>query len=211
MESDEGWLNVLAEQGWVVCDGLIETGLCRRLYAYGVDAWKRGAFHAAAVGRGAGRAVHPGIRGDAIDWIESGDAAGPVSEFLRWSEALRQRLNQTLYAGLQTSEFHFARYPSGTGYQKHLDQHREQRQRKISLSLYLNERWTEASAGQLCLYAADDPDAEIARILPTLGRLVLFRSDLIPHEVLPCRRPRYSLTGWFRTSPDVPVPATPAA
>jgi SM-20-related protein len=40
-------------------------------------------------------------------------------------------------------------------------------------------------------------------ILPLGGRLVLFLSDLIEHEVLPARRERYSITGWFRrqTSP----------
>ncbi|HWL28632.1 MAG TPA: 2OG-Fe(II) oxygenase [Burkholderiaceae bacterium] len=208
MESGEGWLNVLAEQGWVVCDDLIDADLCRRLYAHGLDAWLQGFFHPAAVGRGANRAVHTDIRGDAIHWIESDDTSAPVSEFLRWSETLRHRLNEGLYAGLQTAEFHFARYPAGQGYKKHLDQHREQRQRKISLSLYLNEHWTEESAGQLCLYAADDPDTETTRILPRQGRLVLFRSDLIPHEVLPSRQPRYSLTGWFRTGHDVPVPAS---
>jgi len=31
------------------------------------------------------------------------------------------------------------------------------------------------------------------------ARLVIFRSDLIPHEVLPCRQARWSLTGWLRS------------
>ncbi|MCB0627245.1 MAG: 2OG-Fe(II) oxygenase, partial [Saprospiraceae bacterium] len=40
-------------------------------------------------------------------------------------------------------------------------------------------------------------------ILPVGGRLVLFRSELLEHEVLPARRERYSLTGWLRN--DDPV------
>jgi SM-20-related protein len=203
--ADQGWLNFLADRGWVVCDDLIEAGLCRRLYAHALTAWQQDTFHPAAVGRGTGQAVHADIRGDAILWIEPDDVSGPVADFLRWSEALRQQLNQALYAGLQSTEFHFARYPAGQGYKRHLDQHREQRQRKISLSLYLNEDWTDDAGGQLCLYAPDDPGTETARILPKLGRLVLFRSDLIPHEVLSSRRPRYSLTGWFRTAEDLPT------
>ncbi|HAJ18613.1 MAG TPA: hypothetical protein DCL95_00870 [Rhodospirillaceae bacterium] len=36
------------------------------------------------------------------------------------------------------------------------------------------------------------------RLIPAPGRLVVFRSDLVWHEVLPGRKPRWSLTGWLR-------------
>jgi Rps23 Pro-64 3,4-dihydroxylase Tpa1-like proline 4-hydroxylase len=36
-------------------------------------------------------------------------------------------------------------------------------------------------------------------ILPMAGRLVLFLSGEFWHEVRPAKRPRMSLTGWFRT------------
>lgn len=205
MASDEPWIDLLAEQGWVVRDDLIDIDLCKRLYAHCLHAWEQHLFHPAAVGRGSNEAVHTDIRGDAISWIEDHDPSEAVSEFLRWSQALRQRLNQCLYAGLQTNEFHFARYPAGQGYKKHMDQHREQRLRRISLVLYLNEHWAAEDGGQLCLYAPDDHDRLTTRVLPRQGRLVLFRSDVILHEVLPCHRPRYSLTGWFRIASDLPV------
>jgi len=32
---------------------------------------------------------------------------------------------------------------------------------------------------------------------PRLGTLVVFLSELFPHEVLPSNRDRLSLTGWF--------------
>src|SRR3546814_5029992 len=38
------------------------------------------------------------------------------------------------------------------------------------------------------------------------GRLVVFRSDLIPHEVMPCSQPRWSLTGWFRSDAILGLP-----
>jgi SM-20-related protein len=206
MQSHEAWPDLLAEHGWVVSDDLIEPDLCKRLYAHCLHAWQHGFFHPAAVGRGSNQAVHTAIRGDAISWIEPDDPSVAVAEFLLWAEALRQSLNQSLFAGVQTTEFHFARYPPGQGYKKHMDQHRDQRLRRISLALYLNEHWTEEDGGQLCLYAPDDPQHETARVLPKQGRVVLFRSDVILHEVLPCHRPRYSLTGWFRTASDLPLP-----
>ena len=42
------------------------------------------------------------------------------------------------------------------------------------------------------------PEDPAAKFLPQAGRLVLFRSDKTPHEVLPARRVRWSLTGWYR-------------
>ena len=80
-----------------------------------------------------------------------------------------------------------------------MDQHRDQPHRKLSLVLYLNPQWDTAGQGELCLYDPQDGNRELARILPQPGRLVLFRSDLFPHEVLPCTQARWSLTGWFRT------------
>ena len=35
-------------------------------------------------------------------------------------------------------------------------------------------------------------------VLPRGGTLVVFLSDRFPHEVLPARRERLSLAGWFR-------------
>jgi Rps23 Pro-64 3,4-dihydroxylase Tpa1-like proline 4-hydroxylase len=34
-------------------------------------------------------------------------------------------------------------------------------------------------------------------ISPSAGRLVLFQSDLVAHEVLPAHRPRWALTAWI--------------
>src|SRR3546814_8025810 len=96
-----------------------------------------------------------------------------------------------LYTGLNNAEFHFARYPAGHCYRKHMDQHRDQLNRKISLVLYLNREWSEAGHGELCLYSSPDENRLVQRVLPMPGRLVVFRSDLIPHEAMPCSQPRW--------------------
>ena len=45
----------------------------------------------------------------------------------------------------------------------------------------------------------DVPAGEYRDVLPRLGTLALFLSDRYWHEVLPARRPRFAVTGWFRT------------
>lgn len=199
MASTDHLIDTLADQGWVVCDQTIDATLRHNLYTQSTTAWADGKFHQAGIGRGATHVLNTTIRGDTICWIDSVQTSEASSHFLSWTTMLQQDLNRMLYSGLNSAEFHFARYPVGQGYKKHLDQHKDQRHRKISLVLYLNPEWASTDGGELCLYAPQDEHQEIQRILPQPGRLVLFRSDLFPHEVLPCSRTRCSLTGWFRT------------
>jgi SM-20-related protein len=188
MHPREQLLESLADQGWAVSDGLIDAHLCRRLHEQCRQ----------TVGHGRKLALHTEIRGDSICWIEPRLAEPATLEFLHWADAFRQDLNRMFYTGLTNAEFHFARYPTGHRYHKHMDQHKGQNTRKISLVLYLNPEWSEADHGELCLYPPEG-DQVVESILPMPGRLAVFRSDLIPHEVMPCAQPRWSLTGWFRS------------
>ena len=52
----------------------------------------------------------------------------------------------------------------------------------------------QANGGELVIYA----DQVTTHIEPVPGRVVFFSSD-IPHEVLPTRIPRLSLTGWMKS------------
>ncbi|MGB6104162.1 MAG: 2OG-Fe(II) oxygenase [Pusillimonas sp.] len=199
MAPTEQLIETLADQGWVVSDGFLDSSLRHTLYTQCTEAWASGAFRQAGIGHRATQVLNPAIRGDAICWLEAGAKDQAGSHFLEWAAVLRHELNRQLYAGLNSAEFHFARYPVGHGYKKHLDQHKGQPHRKISLVLYLNPQWSDADQGELCLYAPGEENQELTRILPQPGRLVLFRSDLFPHEVLPCAQIRWSLTGWFRS------------
>ena len=100
----------------------------------------------------------------------------------------------------------FAIYPgNGAGYVKHLDFDRNKHKhegiatstgRKLTAILYLNEEW---EGGQLRTYnkTADGLDDVSCDIDPALGRMVLFRSDIVEHEVLPSWRDRMALTFWI--------------
>ncbi|HEY9572484.1 MAG TPA: 2OG-Fe(II) oxygenase [Pusillimonas sp.] len=206
MSPREQLLEDLANQGWAVSDGLIDAHLHQRLYDQCLQAWEHGQFKPAGVGHGRRLALHTEIRGDSICWIEPQLAELAALEFLQWADAFQHELNRLFYTGLNNAEFHFARYPAGHCYRKHMDQHRDQLNRKISLVLYLNREWSEAGHGELCLYSSPDENRLVQRVLPMPGRLVVFRSDLIPHEVMPCSQPRWSLTGWFRSDAILGLP-----
>ncbi|HSN17894.1 MAG TPA: 2OG-Fe(II) oxygenase [Gammaproteobacteria bacterium] len=156
-----------------------------------------GAFRAAGIGHMADRRTD--VRGDEIFWLEKG-AGTPEAQRLVHGEiaALQRAINEETYLGLDEFEGHYAAYPPGSAYARHLDRFREDNQRVVSLVLYLNEAWTEEAGGELCLYGSPDAQTPAARIQPQGGTLVCFLSEQVPHEVLIARRTRLSLTGWFR-------------
>lgn len=110
-------------------------------------------------------------------------------------ESLRIAMNRRLFLGLEDFESHFALYPPGAFYLKHLDRFRDDDRRMVSAVLYLNQAWLPEHGGHLRMYLEDRGDYDV---LPTGGCLVVFLSGEIPHEVLPATRDRLSLTGWFR-------------
>jgi SM-20-related protein len=124
-------------------------------------------------------------------------SAGPaLSLVLERYETLRQGVNQALYLGLFDLEVHFAVYPPGGGYHRHLDRFRDDDRRSLTVVLYLNEDWCAEDGGLLRFWPEAEGDA--IDIVPAGGTLVTFLSDRFWHEVLPARRQRLSLTGWFR-------------
>ncbi|VAW44088.1 SM-20-related protein [hydrothermal vent metagenome] len=159
-------------------------------------------FNTAGIGRAAGFQTNSQIRSDQILWLDENRAMN--QNYLNWAEGLRLALNQQFYMGLSEYECMFAHYPVGAFYQKHVDVFKpvgnsrsRSSNRKISTILYLNPNWQPDDGGELLLYR-DDQTQPFKRILPELGKLVVFLSEDFPHEVLPAKKSRYSLTGWFR-------------
>lgn len=198
MPIPDSLLHDLEHQGWTVSDDIIPAELAHHLLAEGQQRWEAGQFHEARVGDAQAPQRDTRIRGDAIQWLADHDPAPACAQFLHWSTELQTALNRHFFLGLKRLECHFARYGSGAGYATHVDQHQGTSHRKISMVLYLNPDWQAGDGGELCIYDPDAPATEIARVAPAMGRIALFRSDTIPHAVLPCTRTRWSLTGWFR-------------
>ncbi|HAH37000.1 MAG TPA: 2OG-Fe(II) oxygenase, partial [Algoriphagus sp.] len=104
------------------------------------------------------------------------------------------------FLGLKSFEGHFARYPIGSFYKRHLDQFQQVPYREVTVILYVNDQWTEADEGALRMYLPNPDGTErIEDYLPMPGRLVVFLSAEIPHEVLPTKKERNSITGWLKT------------
>jgi SM-20-related protein len=155
----------------------------------------RGEFAGGRIG-GALRVRRDAIRGDDTCWLEE-----PlfVAERLLLAdmEQLRLELNGEAYLGLFDLEMHYAWYPPGAGYARHVDQPQGREDRVVSVVLYLNESWVPADGGQLRLFGI----AAARDVEPLAGRLVAFVTAGREHAVLPTQKDRLSLTGWFRRRP----------
>jgi SM-20-related protein len=143
---------------------------------------------------GALRTATP-LRGDSTHWFEAGSLSTPQQVFANRIDALRVTLNRELMLGLVECESHYAVYPPGAGYTRHLDRLRESDARVVSAVFYLNQAWRVADGGALRLYLTDGSSRDI---FPHAGTLLLFLSAQFEHEVLPATRERMSIAGWMR-------------
>ncbi|MES2824401.1 MAG: 2OG-Fe(II) oxygenase [Pseudomonadota bacterium] len=205
---DENQLDIIAEAlvkcGYLVIDNFLPVDLLQDLMTHFLEL-DAADFKSAGIGRQANFHLQEQVRSDKIHWLESNTKI--TTEFLRYMEVLSAGLNRRLFLGLSHYESHFAHYPVGAFYKKHLDAFRGNKESKsrsalqsnrvLSTVLYLNENWLAQSGGELIIY--DESDEQIReKILPEFGRLVIFLSEKFPHEVLPATRERNSIAGWFR-------------
>jgi len=155
----------------------------------------RGDFDAARIGGGRSLQRREDIRGDSTCWITP--PLWPAEQALLGElERLRLELNRESLLGLFELELHYAWYPPGAGYERHVDQPQGRVQRLVSLVLYLNEDWVPEAGGELRIFDATHGHRDIA---PVAGRLVCFLTPGREHAVLPTQRDRLSVSGWFRT------------
>ena len=198
--------DALASDRWLVIGDWLEASLQRDLLETARARAASGALVPARVGRGDGVQRVAEIRADAIQWLEPEDPAPCVGELLARLDALRSALNERLYLSLAGLEAHFAHYPPGAAYRRHLDRFRSDDARTVSAVIHLGEPWRPEHAGALRIYL-EGPDGEVSiDIAPNPGQLVVFLSGEIEHEVLPTRRDRYSVACWMRRRPPGPMP-----
>lgn len=187
-------VDAIAAHGYAIEPAFLPAAAVAALRAHALALDARGELHAAAVGRGGRRSVEPATRGDRIGWLEDDTTFACEQPLRETLEALRVALNRTLMLGLEGFEAHYAIYPAGARYARHLDRFRDDDARVLSFVLYLNDGWHAGQGGALCLYARHGA----LEFYPEGGTLVSFLAARFEHEVLPATRARLSLAGWFR-------------
>ena len=186
--------NALSHTGYSILDQVLPTELVTALRIK-AQTLGQADYQPAHIGRHH-RHRNTTLRQDHICWLSPHHP--PDQHYLQAMEQLRYELNRRLFLGLFDYESHYAHYAPGAYYQKHRDVFVQPPvTRIVTTLLYLNPGWPVDAGGELRLYAPDG-EAVLELISPLEGRLVLFLSAPFPHEVLPARRDRYSIAGWFR-------------
>ena len=194
----DGIIEALTENDYAIVDGLLPEPLLAALDAHFASLGEA-RFKPAGVGRADRFQTDSTIRNDVIHWLEQGEVQS-VDDYFAWMEGLRRRVNQRFFLGLFDFECHYARFAQGRYYKRHVDAFRGQANRRLTVILYLNRDWTAEDGGLLRMYEEDDAVQPFAEVLPVYGRMVIFFSEMFPHEVMPANRTRRSVTGWFRVN-----------
>jgi SM-20-related protein len=163
-------------------------------------------FKRAGIGRAKNHIINDFIRTDEISWITGNSEAG--NAWITWTKALQAYLNKRLFLGLFSFESHFARYAKGDFYKKHKDAFKGEGNRVLSVVVYLNQHWSVDDGGELVIYDKTLPTSTVidnrkVTIIPGFGTIVVFLSEEFVHEVLPAKRDRYSIAGWFRLNNSI--------
>lgn len=194
----------LAEQDYVIIDNFLPTGVLDSVIEYFHVLIAKDAFKKAAIGKTGTEKIIEEVRGDYTYWLKK--TTDPLPELFRVIEETKALINRFCYLSLADFEFHFAQYPEGSFYKKHLDQFTGRNNRMISMIVYLNDGWTSEDGGELQVYPKNQP---ILKIAPLMNRCVMFRSDTLLHEVLTAHKPRKSLTGWMLYQPSELITIAP--
>jgi SM-20-related protein len=187
-------LDELHADGISVSDGFLAPCDVRALADCAALRRSRGEFVEARIGADGSLQRREDVRSDFICWL-AGATHPAETSVLGALEQLRSCLNEGAYLGLLDLEMHYAWYPPGAAYTRHVDRPRGRSGRRVSLVLYLNEGRSPADGGALRI---SGDDGRCRDIEPAGGRLVVFLSESREHEVLITNVPRLSLTGWFR-------------
>ena len=136
------------------------------------------------------------IRNDSIYWLDAeSDSLTPTDMLaLIQLDDLKDRLKSFFRTSISEFECHYAIYKPGQFYQKHKDVTSTNNKRVFSFVIYLNEIWDADDGGETEAFVNDQ---SLFKILPKAGTMLMFKSDL-EHAVLPTKKNRYTLTGWYR-------------
>ena len=224
---EDALIDGLLADGFALGRGFLPAPLWHALRDEALALKAAGDLEDAAIGRGERLRTARAIRRTRISWL---DGATPAqAALLATCETLRLSINRALFLGLFEFEAHFAHYPPGGFYAKHLDAFRQERgaapsailgkkasrSRVVSFVAFLNDGWREEDGGELVLWRDVAHENGVARfdtldhqppalrVVPRGGDVVLMLSEQIPHEVLATRADRFAIAGWWRVNASI--------
>lgn len=191
------WIDQLADRDYVVIDNFLPDEDHAQMRSFLMDRLEEDKFKQAGIGSVYNNLTEKAIRSDFTYWLDR-ERDQEIHTFFRVVEETIGNLNRYCFLSLSGFEFHFAHYPKGTFYKRHLDQFKERSNRLISMIIYLNEDWSKGDGGELVIYRDD----EAITVEPLNNRCILFKSHVLEHEVLISNKDRFSVTGWLLHQPS---------
>ena len=191
----------LLECNYAIVDDFFSSEEIEELRQSLKEVYEADSFKKAAIGNKFNEEIDKTIRGDFIKWINEAEARPKERLFFEKINDLVAYLNRTCFLGILQKEFHYAIYPKGTFYKRHLDTFQNDDRRKLSMVCYLNDdSWIANNGGELTIYLPEGNGERALDIIPRPGRVVIFESQILEHEVKPVlASERLSITGWLKT------------
>lgn len=187
----------ITRYAWACSNELISIKLCRKLKIEIDSLYSNRFLIKAKIGTLHKKETNYTVRGDYIYWFENPLQSPEQEKITEEISAIGNAIKRNLYMNFNSLESHYALYPPGSHYAKHLDNSQGKNTRYLTFVLFLNDKWKPGHGGELSIYREDETHLIELHIEPKIGKLVLFLSNNIYHEVLLTNQPRYSLTGWF--------------
>ena len=190
----------LLEDQYYIAEDFFDMEEVRQMRTILLEKYEEDNFKKAAIGNKLNETIEKTVRGDFILWLNEKDAGVAEKIFFSKINSLVEYLNRTCFLGILQKEFHYAVYPKGTFYKRHLDTFQNDDRRRLSLVCYLNdENWKPENGGELVIYKNENGIEVPKSIYPLPGRVVIFESQILEHEVKPVNTTRLSITGWLKT------------
>lgn len=195
--------DALTTYGYCILPQLLPPALSHDLYRRVARLDEHNGLSQAGIGREQQHQLNEKIRNDETRWLDPTNRIDQA--YLAHMADFRLAMNQRLFLGLFDYEAHYAHYPTGAFYKRHVDAFKGQSNRILTTVMYLNPFWQTRDGGQLQIYDINN-DNLITSVEPEMGTFVVFLSEQFPHEVLPAKRDRYSIAGWFRVQDPLQAP-----
>lgn len=199
----EAIIDALMAQQYAIADDFFTAQEVAALRKTLLEKYHEHSFKKSAIGNRADEKIIDAIRGDFILWLDEVNVDAAEKQFFHKINDFTEYLNRTCYMGIAEKEFHYAVYPEGTFYKRHLDTFQNDSRRKLSMVCYLNdEDWKPEYGGELSIYIDENGSEREEKIYPVQGRMVIFESRVLEHEVKPVKQERLSITGWLKSRGD---------